>query len=80
MGKLPLAVGVPLSTPVLVLNETPVGSAPDSESEGAGKPEAVTVNELSVLTGNVALAALEMAGGWFTVRVKLWEASVPTPL
>ena len=39
MGKVPEAVGVPARTPVAVLKVTPVGSAPDSLSEGAGKPE-----------------------------------------
>ena len=29
---------------------------------------------------NVVLSALVIAGAWSTVSVKLWVASVPTPL
>src|SRR5205823_10738136 len=42
LAEVPVA-GVPLSTPVAVLNVTPLGSAPFSLNAGAGKPEAVTV-------------------------------------
>ena len=55
-------MGVPLSTPVVVLNVTPLGSVPDLLSLGVGKPVAVTVNELGVPTVNVVLFALVMAG------------------
>ena len=70
MGKLPVKVDVPLSTP-LGLSVTPLGSEPVSLNVGAGKPVAVTVNEPAVFTTNEALFALVMAGDWFTVRVKL---------
>ena len=41
----------------------------------------VTVKEPAVPTVNVVVARrLVMAGAWSTVRVKLWVASVPTPL
>ena len=42
MGKLPLAVGVPESTPA-VDRVTPVGRGPISVKVGAGEPVAVTV-------------------------------------
>ena len=54
MGKIPPVVGVPLSTPVAVLNVTPPGNGPDSESDGAGKPTATTVKVPAVPTVNVA--------------------------
>ena len=72
--------GVPLRTPVTGLNVTPVGSVPVSLRLGAGKPVAVTVNVPRVLTVNVVLLALVMAGAWSTVSVKLWLAGEPTPL
>jgi hypothetical protein len=75
----PLA-GVPLRIPVLELNVTPDGSAPVSDKIGAGSPVAVTVNDPTEPTANEALFALVTAAGWFTVSVKLWEASVPMPL
>jgi hypothetical protein len=31
-------------------------------------------------TENVVLAALVIAGAWFTFNVKLWLVAVPTPL
>jgi len=74
------APAVPLRTPVVVLNVTPVGSAPVSLNVGAGNPVAVTVNVPAVPTVNVVLLALVMAGGWPTVSVKFWVAAVPTPL
>ena len=75
-----LAPGVPLSTPVVALNVTPLGSVPLSLRVGVGEPVAVNVNEPAVPTVNVVLLALVMAGGWLTVSVKLWVAFVPTPL
>src|ERR1019366_4444861 len=80
MGNVPLAVGVPLNTPVAVLNVTPPGKDPDSESDGAGNPVATTVKVPAEATVKVLLFALVMAGAWFTVRVKLCEALEPTPL
>ena len=61
------AAGVPLSTPVVALNVTPLGSVPLSLRVGAGEPVTVTVNEPAVPTVKVALFALVMAGGWLTV-------------
>ena len=54
--------GVPLSTPAEV-KVTPLGSAPVSVKLGAGKPVALTVNDPTVFTVNVALLALVIAGG-----------------
>jgi hypothetical protein len=74
------AAGVPLRTPVVVLNVTPVGSAPVSLNVGAGNPVAVTVKVPAVPTVNVVLLPLVMAGGCPTVSVKFCVAAVPTPL
>jgi len=74
------APGVPLSTPVVALNVTPLGSVPLSLRVGVGKPVAVTVNEPAVPTVNVVLLALVMAGASLTVSVKLWVAFGVTPL
>jgi hypothetical protein len=62
------------------LNVTPLGSAPVSLNDGMGAPVAVTVNVPAVPTVNVVLLALVIPGAWFTVSVKLCDASVPTPL
>src|SRR5436853_7919759 len=70
LAEVPVA-GVPLSTPVAVLNVTPLGSAPFSLNAGAGKPEAVTVKVPGVPSPNVAMLALVMTGTWATVSVKL---------
>ncbi len=80
IGKIPLAVGVPLKIPVAVLNKTPVGNAPASASVGTGEPVAVTLNVPNVPNINVVLFPLMIADTWFTVRVKLCVASAPTPL
>ena len=72
--------GVPLKIPVVALNVTPLGSAPDSLSVGVGKPVAVTVNDPAAPTLNVVLFALLIAGPWFTVKVKPWTAFEPTLL
>ncbi len=80
MGKVPLAVGVPLRIPVAVLNVTPVGNVPVSASVGAGEPVAVTLNDPSAPKVNVVLFPLAIAAVWFTARVKLCVASAPTPL
>ena len=65
------AAGVPLSTPVLPLNVTPLGSAPVSLKVDAGKPLAVTVNVPAVPTLKVVLFALVIAGAWLTVTGKV---------
>ncbi len=80
IGKMPLAVGVPLRIPVAVLNKTPVGNGPVSASVGAGEPVAVTLNDPNAPKINVVLLALLIAAAWFTARVKLCVASPPTPL
>lgn len=58
---------------------TPDGREPVSLKVGAGKPVAVTVNVLGVLTVNVVLFPLVIAGAWSTVNVKFCEALEPTP-
>ena len=68
-----MAEAVPLSTPVAVLKVTPVGSAPVSESVGAGNPVAVTVNVPAVPTVNPALFALVIAGARSTVSVNVCD-------
>jgi hypothetical protein len=73
IGKLPVTVAVPLSTPV-ELNVTPLGSAPISLKVGAGKPVAVKPKDSNVLTINVALFALVITAAWFTVSVKFCVA------
>jgi len=50
-------VAFPLSTKV-----TPLGSAPDSESAGAGTPVDMMVKDAEVPTVKVVLLALVMAG------------------
>jgi hypothetical protein len=62
-----LGPGIPLSTPVVVLNVTPLGKAPVALNVGAGNPVAVTVNEPEAPTMNVVLFALVIDGAWFTV-------------
>ena len=62
-----LGPGIPLSTPVVVLNVTPLGRAPVAPNVGAGNPVAVTVNEPAAPTVNVVLFALVIDGAWFTV-------------
>src|ERR1035441_5737326 len=79
MGKLPVVVAGPLSRPA-ELSVTPPGSGPVSVNVGAGYPVVVTVNEPSVFTVKVVLAALVMAGGCLTVRVKLCVPAGAAPL
>jgi len=55
------AAGVPLNRPAEV-KATPLGSVPVSLNVGDGKPVPVTVNDPTVPTVNVALAALVRAG------------------
>ena len=68
MLNLPFAVGVPLRTPALKV--TPVGSAPDAVTVGAGNPVAVTVNEPATPSANVVLLALVIAGASLTVMLR----------
>jgi hypothetical protein len=78
-----LPPGVPLNVAVpfpLFTNVTPPGSAPVCVNEAAGIPVVVTVNVPGEPAVNVVLAALVIAGAWFTVSVKLWVAVLPTPL
>ena len=77
------APGVPLNTPVVALNVTPLGSVPVSLRVGVGEPVAVTVNVPAVPTVNVVLFALVIAGACaaaFTVSVNVCVALLPTPL
>ena len=60
------AAGVPLRVAVpflLSTKVTPVGSAPVSVRDGAGKPDVVTVNDPAPPTVNVALLVLVIAAG-----------------
>ena len=74
------APGVPDSTPVVALSDTPVGKVPTSEKVEAGKPLAVTVKVPAVPTVKVVALPEVMAGGAVTVSVKLWVALGETPL
>jgi hypothetical protein len=75
IGKLPAAVGVPLSTPapVAAANVTPAGNAPVSVTVGVGIPVVVAVKELATPTVKLVLLPLVNAGGTLppvvTVRV-----------
>jgi hypothetical protein len=67
----------------LLLNVTPLGSAPASANVGTGDPVAVTVKLPAVPTVNVVPLALVIPGAVcpaFTVSVKLCVAALPTPL
>jgi hypothetical protein len=57
-----------------------VGKAPVAEKVEAGKPVAVTVNVPATPIKNVVALPLVIAGGWFTVSVKLCVALGATPL
>ncbi len=72
---------MPLSSP-LALKVTPVGRALPVllKVNVAGNPEAVSWKLPFVPTVKLVLFALVIAGGWFTVRVKLCIALLPTPL
>src|SRR3954447_24478522 len=78
------AAGVPAMVAVpspLSVKVTLAGSAPVLESATAvGKPVVVTVNVPAAPTVKVALAALVIAGGWLTTRVKFCVAFGATPL
>src|ERR1017187_8614194 len=79
------AAGVPASVAVpswLSTNETPEGRVPVSPmtiEAFVGKPVVVTAKVPAVPTLNAVLFALVMAGGWFTVSVKVWLASGGMP-
>ena len=62
IGNVPAWVGVPESTPVVLLRVTPVGSAPVSLKVGAGDPVAVTVKVPGLLFVNVVVFAEVIAG------------------
>ena len=65
------AAGVPLRTPVVVLNIIPDGSEPVSVIVGGGAPVAVTVNNPRAPTANVAPLALVIEGAaTATVKTK----------
>ena len=72
--------GIPERTPVLTLNRTPEGRAPDSESVGAGNPVEVTAKVPATPAVKSVLLALVIRGGAFTESVKLCVASAPIPL
>ena len=78
MGKMPPAVGVPLSEPALKV--TPAGRAPDSLMVGVGVPVAVGVKVPAVPTEKVVAAADVITGTEATVSVKSWMASGEIPL
>jgi hypothetical protein len=83
IGKVPLAVGVPASTPVPGVKVTPPGRDPVSARVGVGDPVAVTVKVPAVPLVKVVWLTEVMAGAvpeLVTVRVKLWEAFGVTPL
>ena len=79
-------MGVPerVAVPSLLFTKvTPLGNAPVSVIDMlafVGKPVAVTVKVPATLVWNVVLFALVIAGGWFTVSVKLCCAFGATPL
>jgi hypothetical protein len=58
----PAVLGVPLITPLLRLKLTPFGSDPETVSEGAGEPKAVTLKDPKVPRKKVAWEALVNAG------------------
>lgn len=69
-GKVPVAVGVPDKTPVMVFKDAaliPAGKVPVTLNEVA--PGATTVKVLAAFTANVALAALVKMGKGFLFSV-----------
>jgi len=73
----PVIVAVPLP---LSVKETEAGSAPTAESEGTGKPEAVTKNVPLLPMTKLVEVPLVIEAASFTVRVKFCTESAPTPL
>ncbi len=85
IGKVPVTVGVPESTPVAAAKCTPVGSAPDLESVGVGVPVAVTVKDPAVPVQKVAALPEVIAGACpaligVTAEEAAEAAPVPLPL
>ncbi len=80
--KVPAALGVPVSAPVELFNESPVGSAPDvTLNVGAGEPLAVYVCEYATLKVPPAGAALVNAGPRPGVTLTVPDAALaPTAL
>src|SRR5687768_479638 len=76
MPALP-ARGVPASAPVPGVKVMPLGSAPLTDSVGAGTPLAATVKLPGAPTMNVAALALLMPEGWFTTSVNPCVALAP---
>src|SRR5205823_5546445 len=77
------AVGIPASFPLpfpLSMKVTPLGRAPVSVKDGAGKPVVSTANNPEVPNVKAALLRLVKAGASSTVKAKLWLAGDPTPL
>ena len=77
------AAGVPDSTPVVALSDTPLGRVPVSAKVGAGLPLAVTVKVPALPTVKVVELPEVMVGAaeaGLTVSVKLWVAFGRVPL
>jgi hypothetical protein len=71
IGKVPVTLVVPLSTPA-ELTVTPLGSVPVAlKVIAVGKPVAVNVNVPGALATNDVAFALVIIGAWFTVSTKL---------
>jgi hypothetical protein len=80
IGNVPVAVGVPLRNPVVVLKgKSPAGRVPLSAKVGAGYPVAVTVNDCELPVVKVTLLALVIVGASFTVNVKFCIGLNPEP-
>jgi hypothetical protein len=78
MGKLPPVPGVPLIVAVplwLSTKVTVLGNEPTSEREGVGFPVVVTVKLPFAFRIKVAMLALVIAGGAFTVTV-VWAVTL----
>jgi len=74
IGNVPPTVGIPLSRPDVGLSVTPFGRFPVSvKLITAGIPEAVTVNDPNIPSGNFALLPLVISGAWprFNTTVQL---------
>ena len=77
VAGVPARVAVPSP---LSLKVTPVGRAPDSESDGGRQAVEVTVKVPALPSVKVVWSAEVMVGGPSTTRVKDWVASGLTPL
>jgi hypothetical protein len=80
IGNAPPTAGVPLSTPVELVNVTPPGNGPVSLKIGAGKPAAIIVNVPGAPTVKFVIFALANEVASFTVSMKLCITSAPAPL